>query len=282
MFKVCKNRTKTASYQACYICGATPKQMNNLDSIKKRPVNEDAFNFGLSTLHARIRFMELVLKISYNMSFKKWTIRNDPAAVQAKKDKKRAIQLEFRRRLGLHIDKPRADGSGNSNDGNTARRFFNNIEVVADITGFDINLLRRFKIILEAITCGEDIDPDKFDSYSMETAQMYTSLYNWYYMPASVHKILVHGGDVIRHHMDCPIGALSEEAQEARNKDLKIYRRDNTRKCSRILSNTDLMGRLLVSSDAYISSMRLMQHIKAPTPVSPETKLLFRTDNSPQ
>jgi len=62
------------------------------------------------------------------------------------------------------------------------------------------------------------IDADKFDKYASETAKLYVDLYSWYYMPASVHKILIHGKNIIESFL-FPIGDLSKEAQEARNKD---------------------------------------------------------------
>ena len=49
---------------------------------------------------------------------------------------------------------------------------------------------------------------------------------------------------------------LSEEAEEARNKDYRRYRLMFSRKCSRTSTNTDVLHRLLVSSDPYISSKR--------------------------
>ena len=41
-----------------------------------------------------------------------------------------------------------------------------------------------------------------------------------YAMPSSCHMILIHGSDVIETFL-IPIGQLSEEVQEARNKDIK-------------------------------------------------------------
>ncbi|CAI6355595.1 unnamed protein product [Macrosiphum euphorbiae] len=84
---------------------------------------------------------------------------------------------------------------------------------------------------------------------------MFVTLYPWYYMPSSVHKVLIHGADVIR-FAPLPIGKLSEEAQESRNKDYKQYREHNTRKNSRLNTNEDLIHILLISSDPYISSIR--------------------------
>jgi len=52
------------------------------------------------------------------------------------------------------------------------------------------------------------------------------------------------------------LGKLSEEAQEARNKDYNNIREHHTRKNSRLNTNEDLLHTLLVSSDPYISSIR--------------------------
>lgn len=74
-------------------------------------------------------------------------------------------------------------------------------------------------------------------------------------MPVTVHKVLMHGKDI----MDAavlPIGMLSEEAEEARNKDYRKYRLMFSRKCDRISTNTDVFNRLLITSDPYISSIR--------------------------
>ena len=49
---------------------------------------------------------------------------------------------------------------------------------------------------------------------------------------------------------------MSEEAQEARNKDIRRYRESFTRKSSRLNTNEDLIKRLLISSDPYITSLR--------------------------
>ena len=53
-----------------------------------------------------------------------------------------------------------------------------------------------------------------------------------------------------------PIGQLSEEAREARNKDLKRYRENYRSKTSRIDTNKDLLNRLLLSSDSKISGLQ--------------------------
>jgi hypothetical protein len=65
--KICKAVTLTTSGQVCYVCGAEPKQMNRIDGIVKRDVDVTTYKFGLSTLHASIRFFECLLHISYRL-----------------------------------------------------------------------------------------------------------------------------------------------------------------------------------------------------------------------
>lgn len=110
------------------------------------------------------------------------------------------------------------------------------------------------------------INVEVFKQYALETARMSVELYGWYYMPASVHKILIHGGDIIC-AAPLPIGVLSEEPQESRNKDIRRYRDSNTRKISTSTVNEDLMNILLISSDPLISSKRTLKKAKnAPYP----------------
>lgn len=101
--KVCHVVTETKSSQTCPVCNASPKQMNKLELVSRRPNCTDHYKYGLSTLHAWIRFLQCVLNISYNLRFEKWSTRN-PAHKKLRKDRKHAIQMEFRKETGLLID----------------------------------------------------------------------------------------------------------------------------------------------------------------------------------
>ena len=69
-------------------------------------------------------------------------------------------------------------------------------------------------------------------TYCIKTAQEYVRNYGWYKMPSSVHRVLIHGADIIRVSV-IAVGTLSEEPQECRNKDIKKFREYRARKCSR-------------------------------------------------
>ena len=139
--------------------------------------------------------------------------------------------------------------------GNTARRFFKNAEISSQITGIDLDLIIRLRTILQAISSGESVDPQKFDQYAKETAKRYVSLYGWDNMPTTLHKLLIHGYQIINNAL-LPIGRMSEEAQEAMNKEIRQLREHHTWKGSRKQAIKDICCGLLVASDPIVSSYR--------------------------
>ena len=103
---------------------------------------------------------------------------------------------------------------------------------------------------------GFKIEPAKFEAYCASTAELYVSLYPWHPMRPSVHKVLIHGAKVVE-ALPLPLGLLSEEAQECRNKDIRAYRLGHARKNSRENNLGDQFRFMLVTSDPIISSARL-------------------------
>lgn len=214
--KICSYLSETSS-TTCGICKAKPAEINQLNVINNKAVNEEIYQYGLSSLHAWIRCMECLLHIgmlflvlclsnsityvcdlylycltftAYRLEFKKWSARGeDKLKMQLRKEE---IQTKFKNECGLLIDVVK-QGSGSTNDGNTARRFFSDAKTAASITGIDENIIKRFHVILQAIASGEHINLFKFSNYCKETATLYIQLYSWYYMPSSIHKLLIHG-----------------------------------------------------------------------------------------
>lgn len=250
--KVCNAVTSTKSSQKCYLCSLTSKNFNDLEKVRQTKINEETTRFGLSTLHAWIRIFENILHLSYKLGIRKWQARY-PDEKQQVAEQKTKIQKEFKIRLGLVVDRPK-QSYGNSNDGNTARRFFENSVISSEITGININLINRCHVILQAISCGHSINVKQFQAYTSETANLYVNLYQWYPMSTTMHKILMHSATVTESCI-VPIGMLSEEAQEARNKHVRNYREHFARKSSRKRNMEDVIKRLLVSSDPLISSV---------------------------
>ena len=61
-----------------------------------------------------------------------------------------------------------------------------------------------------------------------------------------------------------PIGALSEEAQEANNKMYKEFRLRNSRKHDKSATNIDVMHMMLATSDPYMNTHRIQKKKKFP------------------
>lgn len=60
----------------CYICKAKISEMNNIDALRKKTLDPNSFRFGLSVLHAYIRFFECLLHISYRLEIKTWKVNH--------------------------------------------------------------------------------------------------------------------------------------------------------------------------------------------------------------
>lgn len=275
--KICNIMTNMQSSMKCYLCGASPKEMNDLNLIKEKIVKDEYFSFGLSSLHCWIRCFECLLHISYRINIKCWAVR-DESHKRNVEQRKSEIQTAFRIRLGLLVDVVK-QGKGTSNDVNTARKLFANPKLSAIITGLDENLITRFGVLLQAIASGKRINVSKFESYAFETAEIFVSLYSWYYMPVSIHKLLIHGSDIVKNAI-VPIGQLSEDAQEANHKYFRNYRDNHSRKMSRNQNNEDIFNNLLIASDPIISNSRkIMEHKKKELTEDAKRLLYFSDDD---
>ena len=165
--KVINASTETKSTMRCYVCGVTPKQFNNLRDLPSS--SEEAYQHGLSPLHKWIRSFEMLLHIGYRIPVKKWWVSSE-AEKSLVAARKKDILDRFKSELGLKVDEPK-QGSGNTNDGNTARRAFQEEEIFADICGLDVNIVHRLHVILTTISCQSEINSIKFGTYCREKQQ---------------------------------------------------------------------------------------------------------------
>lgn len=158
----------------------------------------------------------------------------------------------------------------------TARRAFAKPDELSEYLGLDKQLMRNFKTILIALSCNLPIDPSRFDALCKSTANIFVNTYPWFNMPVSMHKILMHGADVIINTI-LPIGMMGEEASEARNKDYRKFRADRSRKHNRVVNMEDIFHRLMDTSDPLISSINLDTRIRnvAKIPLPQEVRNLL-------
>ena len=131
--KVLNALTETKSTHQCFLCGMRTKDFNNLNKAFTTPViDRTRLEFGISIFHCWIRLFEFCLHIAYKLPLKTWRV--SACGKQTVVETKKLIQHKFRLATGLLIDMPK-QGLGNTNDGNSARKFFENPELTAEITG---------------------------------------------------------------------------------------------------------------------------------------------------
>lgn len=66
--KVCNAITSTSLAQVSYICTASSKKMDIIDGTVRRPVDITLSRFGLSTLHAWVRFLSTFYLMCLNLT----------------------------------------------------------------------------------------------------------------------------------------------------------------------------------------------------------------------
>ena len=81
---------------------------------------------------------ECLFHLSYKLGIKDWQARTQEDK-QIISERKELIKQELKTKLSLPVDSPK-QGYGNNNDGNTARRFFENSQVSSEITGTDVEI----------------------------------------------------------------------------------------------------------------------------------------------
>ena len=204
-----------------------------------------------------LRSFEFILHLGYKLDNKKFQARTQEEK-DSVQNRKAVIQRRFREELSLVVDRPK-QGFGNTNTGNTARRAFDNPESFSSITGVNIDVIRRLRIILRSVSSGYHLNIQAFKDFCLETSELIITLYGWYVMPPSVHKLLEHGYQVAQ-YLELPIGAYSEEAQEACNKMVRNARLSHTAKISRKNVMENQLHYLLVRSDPKVSSISFKKH----------------------
>lgn len=161
---------------------------------------------------------------------KKWRINQSSPEGQAVQVRKKRIQDAIRVKIDVLVDVV-LPNSGTTNDGNTSRIVLadENRITFADILWLELWLIDGLHIILIVISCGIPVDADKLGTFCKDLAYKYVSVCDWHPMTVSIHKILIHGASIID-KTPLPIGMLSEEAAESRNKYWRSDWEHHTRK----------------------------------------------------
>ena len=178
--KILNILTDTKLSQACPVCGATPQQFINIKEFRSKEFTPKpkTLQYEISRLHSWIRFFECILHISNRHSIEKWQVRDENR--QVFNERKQEVQQRFWETMSLLVDNPKANSSGSTNDGKTARRAFRQPELFARTTNVDQSLIHSFKIILISLTCQQVLDLENFETFCLNTANLYMIKYPWF------------------------------------------------------------------------------------------------------
>lgn len=148
---------------------------------------------------------------------------------------------------------PKDGGSGNTTTGGVCRKLLSDPKKLATILRIDEILVKNLSKILIIINSKERYDLDEFDALCSETYEIYITEYTWFPMSATLHKILVHSKAIMT-ALPLPVGFMSEQGAEARNKYYRQDRLHHSRKCSREANMYDVFTRALDTSDPMIAT----------------------------
>ncbi len=246
--------TGTGSFQLCPICKCTPIQMNVYDNLINGTFepHREYLKFGINTLHSWLRVFDMLLHISYRLTIEKWQARGVKKQIFLKR--RDEVRQKLFDNYGFHVDQPRSGGSGTSNSGTMARKAFEDPKKLARVLGLNEEIVCNLKTILVAISLTTPIDLNKFEEKCRETYLLYITHYKWYYMPESVHKLLIHGKDIMM-NSPLPNGMFGEEGPESCNKFYRSNRENFARKDSWEHNIEDVFNRQMDISDPILASL---------------------------
>ena len=111
--------------------------------------------------------------------------------------------------------------AGNSNDGNCARKAFENYEIFARITEWPVNIVKGLHYMITSVNSTLPLDADEWETFANDWLdEFHESDLSWNWMSHTVHVLAHHGPALIRYFGGL-IGPYSEEGPEANNKIMK-------------------------------------------------------------
>lgn len=268
-----------AAYQRCPLCLALPTDMNDVEKQKNGlyPLQEDALSHGLNDLHFKLHCLDMVLHLSYKSVLPATKHQARGVELQeAVAARKIVIQNRFKSKLNLLIDIPKPSG-GTTNSGNTTRRAFKDPKILSEILEVDYELISNLKKVMTVISIKQKIDHEKFKELCDETIEIYKKNYEKFAMKPTVHKVLFHGPDIIKHSA-VPVAYLTEEAAESKVKHIRYYREHFSRKDSSTHTMADIMHRSLDSSDPVIVTSMGQKKKKKQERLPDDLKKFFTSD----
>ena len=199
----------SSSYSRCIVCKSPPTKLALRWHQQFENEDEEALKLGLALLHGNQRFFSWCIKTCKHRDFRSW--RCAPAFKTQKLKRKKQMQRQFKKYLGLSVDfaKP---GSGTTTTGMTAKKAFKKPKVLAKIVHIPYVLIKKWKILMDSLNSGWEVDPEKYDAAAKEWLDLFhgDKSVKWSILNATIHLFLIHGKSCIKVMEVAPF-FLSEE-----------------------------------------------------------------------
>ena len=170
--------------------------------------------------------------------------------------------------MHMRLDMPDSSGTGagNTDTGNSARKFFdfkNRTHIIDLVEGTPqekealATLHKNFSIILRLYSSKNHvIDVDYLEELCTETNLLLVTTFPWATQPPCVHKLLAHSAQRIRMNDHKGLGYFTEEGIETLHKLVRRYKELLARKNNLFLNLFDVWRALMVRSDPFIRSKK--------------------------
>ena len=135
-------------------------------------------------------------------------------------------------------------------------------------------LVSNLDIIWRAMSNGKHINPIQFEKLCEKTLHQYMIDAGWYSLSPTLHRVLVHGRDIIE-ATPIAIGATSEEGSEANAKFARRFLQHHTRKTSHKDTMFDLFHRLMDISDPIVVAQSFVATEKQTKDIPADLALLI-------
>ena len=126
-------------------------------------------------------------------------------------------------------------------------------DVLAEECNVPIEFIKGFYVIWVALASSLPICPEKFKAFCDHIKSIYLENCGWYKMSPTLHKILIHGHEILSLLPDTVTsGMLSEEPAESSNKDVKMFQKYHAPQDSPTKRNLAVFNRINDRSDPVV------------------------------
>ena len=233
--KLVKEITGNKSNQRCNLCHLLPREYKGKEDISLS-LRSTLFTEEICTapLHFGERVFDHMFQLGTRQDVKKYRKNHMDDEEKTTCEFERLFMIDrLLDSLGVLVDMPGHNG-GNTTNGNTVRRCFEYPELLAEVFGLSIELVKGIIVIWKSLRMNARPDPTRFKNRCLKLVKLYEEELPWADMCPTLHLILQHGWmllEAIPETMN--VSMFNEEGLEAVNKRIKHYEVYRARQTSR-------------------------------------------------